>query len=333
MSELTIKCVDAFTTKPFCGNPAGVILESEGLSSDVMQRIASDMKLNLIELAFVCRSQDPRAPYRIRFFTPTSELDISGHVTVATTYALIEEGMLPIASDVTMVNFETRTGNVPVEIHSSAEVEGDPHARLGESTALSGTHGPARRLERIMIHEPIYRFRQTEVPVSELASVLDIDENEIVHSGLPVMTASYELDWLIIPVKHRKTILGMKPDLIKLGLLNRKYGILTNHIFTLDAFDADCIAYSRHFGPAMGLWEDPASANAAAGLGVYLLEHGVSNSSSMVMQQGKESGNLARIYVEVERNEGIPTAVKVGGLAVTSITRRINIESGEIVTL
>jgi hypothetical protein len=53
----------------------------------------------------------------------------------------------------------------------------------------------------------------------------------------------------------------------------------------------------------------------------------------MVMQQGKELDSLARILVEIGREGGETTSVKVGGLAVTSIVRRIDLESGEIMTV
>ena len=125
----------------------------------------------------------------------------------------------------------------------------------------------------------------------------------------------------------------MNPDLIKLAMLNRKHGINTNHIFTLDTFDPGCVTYARHFGPVIGLWEDPASAMASGGLGSYLLNYGVTNSDSMVLEQGKEVDNLAKIRVEVERKDGEIKSISVGGLASTSIAQKIRIEGDEIVTV
>ena len=122
----------------------------------------------------------------------------------------------------------------------------------------------------------------------------------------------------------------MRPDLIKLGMLNRKYNTFSNQIFSLDTFDSSCITYSRNFSPAMGLWEDPASATGSAGLGTYLRKFDITGSDSMVMQQGNETDNLARILVEVD-GKGSDVSIRVGGLAVKSIERRIDPVSMELV--
>jgi len=333
MRHLTIKCVDTFTTKPFCGNPAGVITEAEGLSEEVMREIASGMKMNLVEIAFVTIPETGNASFRIRFFTPSRELDMSGHVTIATCFALIEEGRIPLNDGLTKVIFETKVGHVPIAIYFQQDypaVMPGKNDKNGMVLHLDGERSGT--LERIMMCERVHHFHPTNIPVRDIADVLGIDEFEITRTGLPFVRASHNLDWLIIPVQHKETILNMHPDLIKLGILNRQYGIQTNHIFTLDTFDSESITYSRHFGPAMGLWEDPASAIASAGLGIYLLQYGMTSYTSMVMEQGKEISSLARILVEIDKNEGEIDAVWVGGLAVTSITRTIDVQSGEIVS-
>ncbi len=333
MSHLTIKCVDTFTTKPFCGNPAGVITEAGGLSEEVMREIASGMKMNLVEIAFVTLPETGNASFQIRFFTPSRELDMSGHVTIATCYALIEEGRIPLNDGLTKIIFDTKVGHVPIAIYFHQDypsVMPEKNGKNGMALHLDGERSGT--LERIMMCERAHHFNPANIPVRDIADVLGIDEFEITRTGLPFVRASHNLDWLIIPVHHKETILNMHPDLIKLGILNRQYGIQTNHIFTLDTFNSESITYSRHFGPAMGLWEDPASAIASAGLGIYLLQYGMTSTTSMVMEQGKEISSLARILVEIDQKEGEVDAVWVGGLAVTSITRTIDIQSGEIVS-
>ena len=75
--------VDAFTDKLFHGNPAAVCPLEEWLSDDIMQKIA--MENNLSETAFYVREGDR---YRLRWFTPTVEVDLCGHATLATAYVL-----------------------------------------------------------------------------------------------------------------------------------------------------------------------------------------------------------------------------------------------------
>jgi predicted PhzF superfamily epimerase YddE/YHI9 len=331
MRELIIKGVDSFTTKPFSGNPAGVVTEADGLTDRNMQEIASDMKLNIVEMAYVTLPRIDEAAFRVRYFTPSKELDMSGHVTIATAFALIEEGRILLQDGLTRITFETKIGNTPIEIYFSSSGSASWGGNQDSVVPLHGVNDGI--LEKIMMQQPIYTFSPSRVPVEEIAEVLGIDPNEITRTGLPIVIGSKDLDWLIIPIHSKETILNMHPDLIKLGILNKKYGILTNHLFSLDTFDSECITYSRHFGPAMGLWEDPASANASGGLGNYLITYGVTSSPSMIMQQGKEVDSLARILVEIGRQGDETTSVKVGGLAVTSIVRRIDLESGEIITV
>jgi PhzF family phenazine biosynthesis protein len=83
--------VDAFTDKPFSGNPAGVcLLETE--KPDVwMQGIAAEM--NLSETAFLLKEKD-RPGYSLRWFTPTTEVSLCGHATLASAHILWEESVL-----------------------------------------------------------------------------------------------------------------------------------------------------------------------------------------------------------------------------------------------
>ncbi len=311
MQELTIKCVDAFTNRSFSGNPAGIILGADGLSIEIMQVIAINMYLNIIECGFVMQSTSKDASCRIRFFTPKREMGCSGHVAIAACYSMIEDWSIPLSDGVTDVVFETGMGNVQIDIHASKGSDGD--------TDING-------LEKIMMHQPVQRYRESDIPVDEIADVLGIDSSEITMTGLPVVIASADVDWLIIPVGHKETMVNLHPDLIKLGIFNKKYNTFTNHIFTLDTFSEECVSYARHFGPAMGLWEDPATAMSSGGLGEYLMKYGVMKSGSMMMEQGSDPDRLARIFVEITEGTDGANTVKIGGMAATSIVRKLRIE-------
>ena len=83
--ELQIYQVDAFSESVFTGNPAGVMLLEKNLPSEKMQKIANEM--NLSETAFVKTSSKP---FQIRFFTPTVEIPLCGHATLASAHILFE---------------------------------------------------------------------------------------------------------------------------------------------------------------------------------------------------------------------------------------------------
>ncbi|MBN1348901.1 PhzF family phenazine biosynthesis protein [candidate division KSB1 bacterium] len=94
--------VDAFTSKPFAGNPAAVCMLSEAHSEEWMQAVASEM--NLSETAFLRRQEDG---YELRWFTPTTEVDLCGHATLASAHVLWEAGYLDSRS---RARFHTRSG-------------------------------------------------------------------------------------------------------------------------------------------------------------------------------------------------------------------------------
>jgi PhzF family phenazine biosynthesis protein len=76
--KLPIYTVDAFTDKPFSGNPAGVCILDDAIPDSLMQNIALEM--NLAETAFVLKQDDG---YSLRWFTPNTEIDLCGHATLA----------------------------------------------------------------------------------------------------------------------------------------------------------------------------------------------------------------------------------------------------------
>jgi PhzF family phenazine biosynthesis protein len=97
--------IDAFTDRPFAGNPAAVALLDRPAEPAWMQAVAAEM--NLAETAFVTPPVD--GVHGLRWFTPTVEVDLCGHATLASAHALWSTGRAP-AGDV--VRFATRSGEL-----------------------------------------------------------------------------------------------------------------------------------------------------------------------------------------------------------------------------
>ncbi len=102
--------VDVFGAEPYAGNPVAVVLDAAGLSPDRMQRLAR--WTNLSETTFVLPPSDPKADYRVRIFTPATELPFAGHPTLGTCHAWLERGGVP--RDAGQVVQECGVGLVPV---------------------------------------------------------------------------------------------------------------------------------------------------------------------------------------------------------------------------
>jgi PhzF family phenazine biosynthesis protein len=94
--------VDAFTARPFAGNPAAVCVLAESAPEQWMRDVAREM--NLSETAFLAPRQDG---YDLRWFTPAVEVDLCGHATVASAHVLWQDGHL---AEGTQARFHTRSG-------------------------------------------------------------------------------------------------------------------------------------------------------------------------------------------------------------------------------
>src|SRR5882672_7714201 len=96
--------VDAFTNRAFAGNPAAVCVLQTNPPEQWMRDVANEM--NLSETAFLTPHGDG---YNLRWFTPSVEVDLCGHATVASAHVLWEDGHLPAG---TQARFDTRSGRL-----------------------------------------------------------------------------------------------------------------------------------------------------------------------------------------------------------------------------
>lgn len=104
---LKITQVDAFTDRPFAGNPAAVCVLPKAAEETWMQNVAREM--NLSETAFLYPQDNS---YQLRWFTPTVEVDLCGHATLAAAHVLWEESHLPAGQ---VARFQTKSGILTAE--------------------------------------------------------------------------------------------------------------------------------------------------------------------------------------------------------------------------
>jgi PhzF family phenazine biosynthesis protein len=149
---ITIFQVDAFTQKPFAGNPAAVCLLPAPRDEAWMQHVAREM--NLSETAFLCKQEDG---FSLRWFTPATEVDLCGHATLASAHVLWESGLLKPGEQ---ARFHTRSGlltaehkeglvelNFPVLLEEPAIASAELVAALGIEAKYVGRFGARYLLE------------------------------------------------------------------------------------------------------------------------------------------------------------------------------------------
>ncbi len=130
MKSIPFFQTDAFTDRPFAGNPAAVCLPETPLEASLMQSIAKEM--NLSETAFP-EPPGPDGIRRLRWFTPGLEVDLCGHATLATAAVLFELG------DPSPVRFRTRSGVLTVEREPDGSLRMDfPLIRAEPAPAPAG---------------------------------------------------------------------------------------------------------------------------------------------------------------------------------------------------
>ncbi|MCK8678471.1 PhzF family phenazine biosynthesis protein [Streptomyces lichenis] len=231
---MRIRIVDAFTDRPFAGNPAGVVLlpggpedtSPAGFPEDHwLQRVAAEV--NLSETAFA-RPLPPggEADWALRWFTPVAEVDLCGHATLATAHVLHTSGRATGT-----VRFATRSG----VLTATAEADGTL-AMDFPTSSLTPVPAPGGLAEALG---------------AEVVSVQD--------------TAAHIGD-LLVELADERTVRGLAPDHPRLAALSDR-GIIATAAAEDPGRGYDFV--SRCFFPALGIDEDPVTGSAHTALAPF----------------------------------------------------------------
>ncbi len=253
--------VDAFTDRPFSGNPAGVCLLAPGSLGSAgpaeegwMQKVAAEM--NLSETAFLSRAEsrpDPAGVYHLRWFTPVTEVDLCGHATLAAAHVLWEIG-------------EPGAGEGPRFLTLSGE--------------LAAARREAGWIELDFPAEPA----QAVDPPAELREALGVEA---------AFVGRNRLDYLV-EVASPAEVRGLDPDLELLAYLGER-GVMVTSVSDLPGYDF----ISRFFAPGVGIDEDPVTGSAHCCLGPYWA--GRLGRSQLSAYQASRRGGSLRLRVEGDR--------------------------------
>jgi PhzF family phenazine biosynthesis protein len=148
--------VDAFTNRPYAGNPAAVCVLPEPKPDSWMRDVAREM--NLSETAFLTPQN---GGYHLRWLTPSVEVDLCGHATVASAHVLWEDGHLPQGRQ---ARFETRSGLL------TADRRGDWIELDFPAKVAAASEAPAELLPALGITKPTYVGRNVFDYLVEVAS-------------------------------------------------------------------------------------------------------------------------------------------------------------------
>ncbi|WP_435335380.1 PhzF family phenazine biosynthesis protein [Haloarchaeobius sp. TZWWS8] len=280
MNTYRVVQVDAFTDQPLAGNPAGVVPDADDLTDDQMQAIANEFAVS--ETAFVLTSDE--ADHRLRYFTPTTEVDLCGHATVAAFGHLYEEDVVEAGTHAV----ETNVGVLDVTVESDGSVW------------LEGS-------------EP--DVQEVEVSYDRLGEILGIDPETMkdVGADLPVALASAGASYLVVPINFLQHLGDVDPDLAAVESLTDELETTGLYAFTLDAVGPESTLHARMFAPGAGIPEDPVCGTGAGSVTAYLDHFGAFADEfpeEVVVEQGHYVDRPGEIRVRTE-------PIRVGGRSVT----------------
>ena len=279
--------VDAFTSVPFRGNSAGVVLHADGLSEAQMQLIARELRHS--ETAFLLTSDD--SDVRIRYFTPTVEVPICGHATVAAHY--VRANVLGLGNSTVWQT--SLAGRHRVDI----EATGNDY--------------------RISLEQGVPRF---EPPLEgairgAIIDALHLSEDDML-AGLPIQVATTGHSKVMIPLKPEVDLDALSPDLQALTAISQQIGC--NGFFPFQIRPGENATDGRMFSPAIGIVEDPVTGNANGPMGAWLVQHGLMPHDGKTLRvqghQGRALGRDGIVDVTVAIRENLPEKVTITGSAV-----------------
>ena len=279
------KVVDVFTATPLLGNPVAVILDADDLDTAAMQRIAR--WTNLSETTFLLPPTNAKADYRLRIFTPRSELPFAGHPTLGSAHAALEAGRVT-PRDGRFVQ-ECGVGLVDLAVR---EEDGARAVTL---------QLPAARITPLAGED-----------VAELEAILG---HAIVRELAPAMVDVGPV-WIVAQLASVDALLALKPDFVRSARFEQRLEATGITVFASHA-SGDAAIEVRSFAPSCGVDEDPVCGSGNGSVAVFRRARGLVAQAAgrYTAAQGQCVGRAGRIAVEYDAQGGIT----LGGACVTCV--------------
>lgn len=264
--------MSAFSKDNKGGNKAGVVLNREELTVSQKMRIARE--LGYSETAFVTNSDV--ADYKIEYFTPTDEVPLCGHATIAT-FALLYLLQMLKREDYTV---ETKAGILRMKISEDGMIFMEQN-----------------KPEYLDVLKP-EKFKECL-------------EYQWISKEQPIQIVTTGLKDIIMPIASIEHLAELTPDFNAMTELSRELQVVGVHAFALSE-DSEVTAICRNFAPLFGIEEESATGTANCALASYLFRHH-KKKQQYVFEQGYNLGQISRIVVNVTAEKDEIQEIFVGG--------------------
>jgi trans-2,3-dihydro-3-hydroxyanthranilate isomerase len=275
--------VDVFAEAPYAGNPLAVVLGADDLSPDIMQKLAAET--NFSESTFVMSAPEEDGGYRVRVFTPSREIEFTGHPILGTAWVIrraMDRGL-----DIVRLNLAV--GQVPVTFETGPD-----------GSEAAWFRAPPVSLGPVCSPEP-------------MAAALGISPGDI-DPRSPIRQCAAGTSAMIVPVRSLDVLRRCRLDLEAYAPLAKQGFPPLVYLFCHETHHAANDLCARFFFDAHGVREDPATGNGAAFLGAYLWAHRIFSEPdlSLRIEQGYEIRRPSLVRLRVRAGGDAPE-VSVGG--------------------
>lgn len=302
MQWLKTKRVDTFAKKPYCGNPAWVVIGADRDESEArLIKLASE--LNPISDTVFVYTEEDGAGLALRFFSHSEEINFSGHGTIAAYLAMENEGLLKFTEPITLIRQKTRTGMQHIEL------------RVRD-----------RKIERVTVSLSVPQFLSTPLDIKQIARFLGIPPVDIVDTKYPLGVVSLSgCTEIIVPVADCPAITAVTPNFQLMKNYCDRFHFTGLVTFCMATIEKEYNAHMRHFAPSVGINEDPVSGLASASLGCYFVHNQIVDIEEMtriVIEQGYSMNRPGCVYVHVHTHKNQIMKVTFGGQGMVTFEGR-----------
>lgn len=299
--------VDAFTDVLFGGNPAGVVILDQGADfpkNEVMLKTAAELRYS--ETAFI--KQTGEKEFHLRYFTPAAEVDLCGHATIGSFFALAEAGLAAFGSSCVC---NTLAGRLNIDLSGNTVLMdmGTPKAinKIADSNALHELYtimGISEENQGTVIRKKTLAGGKEDLVLIP----------EMVSTGLPD---------IMMPVRDEKELSAIAPDFKALSRLSEKYEVVGVHAFTVNSEDG--AIHCRNFAPLYGIDEEAATGTSNGALTYYLYKNGLlREGTENLFIQGEAMSRPSKITSRLTLDDG-NVKIQVGGSAAILACGEINL--------
>ncbi|WP_326910114.1 PhzF family phenazine biosynthesis protein [Sedimentibacter sp. MB31-C6] len=284
--------VDAFTDTLFGGNPAGVVIldnNADFPEPEIMRKVAAELRYS--ETAFIKQTGDKE--FNIRYFTPASEVDLCGHATIGSFYALADLKLVESGS--TYIN-NNKAGKLNINVSKNSIL-----MDMGLPEAINKIDD-TKDLKELYCIMGLSFEGQGEILTGEKKGEVLIPE--MISTGLPD---------IMMPVRNEDELAAIKPDFEKLSKLSENYKVVGVHAFTINTDDK--AVHCRNFAPLYDIDEEAATGTSNGALTYYLYKNGLLHEGTdNLFIQGEAMNRPSKIMSKLYET-GNSVKIQVGGMA------------------